>query len=404
MKNRTTTFTLLAVALLAMSPGITQAQTSLTLSLDLFYTDDSGDNTPDATSNGTWQLYALADAASEGVAGVDVSITGITGAFGNEFMANTSLTSGTPFKLDFDSGATPYDVDQDSNPATLDMIFAQVPVEGPGPQDLVYGAGVAGGASPNTDELGVVIDTSGTGMTDAILLAFGTFGAGSTPAIDMTPIVTGANIFTAQGTATSPPALGTIVAASPFTAQTRTNLTALKGDVTLDGTFVDALDFGVFATNFDSGISTDNLWQEGDLNGDKRIDAADAGEMFSSWTGDHPPAAPGSATAHYDPTTGEIEIDVNGVVNWYIEEVGGAVMTGDAPAGLLPANGLITDNDVRVGQSGFAPMSYLDHSLGNVAASGIPQSGNLRIFWNSSLGAIFSGLKSSTFQNQPPSP
>ena len=31
--------------------------------------------------------------------------------------------------------------------ATLDMIFAQVPVEGPGPQDLVYGAGVAGGAS-----------------------------------------------------------------------------------------------------------------------------------------------------------------------------------------------------------------------------------------------------------------
>ena len=148
----------------------------------------------------------------------------------------------------------------------------------------------------------------------------------------------------------------------------------------------DAADFGTLAGAF-GGVG--GTVADGDINvgggGDGFVDAADIGIMFGGWTGDHPPAGPNSATGHYDPATGEIEVDVNGVVNWYVENVGSASMTGDAPAGLPQAPGLVTDNDTRVGESAFAPFAY-SQNLGNIAAAGLPDAGTLTIFWNASLG------------------
>jgi len=153
----------------------------------------------------------------------------------------------------------------------------------------------------------------------------------------------------------------------------------------------DASDFGILAGNFGSvGTPTttdgDINWTAADANGgDDLVDAADIGVMFGTWTGDHGPAGAGEVTAHYDPATGEIEVDVNGVVNWYVEDVGSAAMTGDAPVGLPQAPGLVTDNDTRIGESAFAPFSY-SQNLGNVAATGLANDGSLQVFWNASLG------------------
>jgi len=161
---------------------------------------------------------------------------------------------------------------------------------------------------------------------------------------------------------------------------------SLPGDINGD-LAVDAADFGTLAGNFGTGT----LASEGDINsavggqGDDFVDAADIGIMFGGWTGDSPSAGAGTAAAHYDAATGEIEVDVNGVVNWYVEQVGSQSMTGDAPAGLPLAPGLVTDNDTRIGESAFAPFSY-SQNLGNVAATGILDDGSLQIFWNESLG------------------
>ena len=40
-----------------------------------------------------------------------------------------------------------------------------------------------------------------------------------------------------------------------------------------------------------------------------------------------------------------------GVNNWYVEQLGDSVMTGDAPLGLPSAGGLVTDNDTRIGET-----------------------------------------------------
>ena len=101
-----------------------------------------------------------------------------------------------------------------------------------------------------------------------------------------------------------------------------------------------------------------------------------------------PGAAPlGSAIGEYDPDTGEIVVSVSGVNNWYVEHLGTASMTGDAPLGLPNSGGLLTDNDFRVGESSFDVFSFTDLNLGNVAAPLLPADGKLQIFWNTGLGS-----------------
>ena len=154
------------------------------------------------------------------------------------------------------------------------------------------------------------------------------------------------------------------------------------GDINGD-LIVDAADLGILLSNFGSGTTV----SQGDINlaapGDDMIDAADIGVMYAAYNGDPGPATLGTATAEYDPATGQIVVSVDGVNNWYIERVSSS-LTIDAHTGLLAAS-LVTDNDTRIGESTLALFSYSDQNLGNVAEAGLPL-GDLRIYWNAGLG------------------
>ena len=115
----------------------------------------------------------------------------------------------------------------------------------------------------------------------------------------------------------------------------------LNGDGKVDAADAGAM-FGVWATDGgDSGA---------DLNGDNTVDAADAGILFAAWTGEAPAAGAGEATAAYN-TNGLIEISANGVVNAFVESASGALTPGNADA--APAGLLASDNASRVGLTGF---------------------------------------------------
>ena len=92
-------------------------------------------------------------------------------------------------------------------------------------------------------------------------------------------------------------------------------------------------------------------------------------------------------TGTYNSGTGEITVNIDGVVNWYVEHEGFDSMTGAAPMNLPGGGGLVTDNDTRIGETAFAPLTYA-FSLGNVAATGIADDGTLKIFWNATLGSV----------------
>jgi hypothetical protein len=236
------------------------AQNAVTVSLDLFYNDAAT-----TTSAGSWQLLAKVTAGgAQGLAGLDTQLSGVT--VGSEVFAapqpGFKLTylddNGTP-GVPGDDVQKPWNTNQDGNAATLDMLFGQVPVAAPGPQDLDYGVGIT---DVNVDELGATVNPPA--IANAVLLAFGTFAANSTPAIVAGQ--TKANVFTVAGVGNAPPAINTILEAT-ITTQTRNNIATLPGDVTLNKT-VNLDDLTILSTNFGQ---SNRIWQQGDLNGTKTV-------------------------------------------------------------------------------------------------------------------------------------
>jgi len=96
-------------------------------------------------------------------------------------------------------------------------------------------------------------------------------------------------------------------------------------------------------------------------------------------------ADPNSVIADYDPATGAITVSYNGVNNWYVESVT-ASLTGNSPLSLPLMPGLVSDNDFRVGESGFALATYTGADLGPIAATGLDIS-DLTVYWNAGLGS-----------------
>ena len=92
---------------------------------------------------------------------------------------------------------------------------------------------------------------------------------------------------------------------------------------------------------------------------------------------------PPPALVFYDPTTGEITVSVEGVINWYIESES-LGFTGDDPVGIPASGGLVSDTDGIIGETKFSHMSYTVN-LGNVAETSLPH-GDLSVFWNTGLG------------------
>jgi hypothetical protein len=284
----------LSLAAVALAAFATAASAqSVTLSLDIYH------DSANAARGGAWQLRAIG--SNNGIAGVD---TALNNSAAPEFTAPTPA-----FKESYDNGTKPYTTDQDGNAATLDMLFGQIPVAAPGPQTLQYAVGVNG----LPDLLGAA-GAAGAQIPNNVLLAHGTFTAGNLPSF-----VSGgseANVFTALGTATDPPAAGTIVQAA-MTTQVRTNVGQKAGDANLDG------DVDVFQFNGggDAQILTANLgksgkgiiWQSGDFNGDKDVDVfqfnggGDAQILVANLGTDQPA---GQAAAIYDFATGELTLDL----------------------------------------------------------------------------------------------
>jgi hypothetical protein len=340
MKRGLTLSLAAALAVACVSSAFAQ---SVTLSLDLFYTDPGN-----TASKGSWQLRAIG--SNEGIAGLNTQVLG--GA------ANAFFTAPAPaFKESFDGGTKPFTTDQDGNAATLDMLFAQIPVAAPGPQDLQYGVGVTGGSS---DLLGNVVDTSGTKLNNNVLLAHGNFPANSN--LSLAPGLTVANVFTALGTATNPPAVGSIVEAAVVT-QVRSNAGPLgkAGDANLDGD-VDAFQF---PNQGDAQILSSNLgksgkgilWQSGDFNADFDVDAfqfpnqGDA-QILTANLGSDAPA--GTARAIYDPSTGSLTFDVG------------------ANIGVVGLNTAGKFNGSAAGSIGAAaPVQYDANDLAYFSASGL---------------------------------
>jgi hypothetical protein len=323
---------------------------SVTLSLDLFYSNNNPAN------QGSWQLRAIG--SNQGIAAVNTQVTGVVGG-------TAIFSAPTPaFKESFDGGTKPFTTDQDGNAATLDMLFAQIPVEAPGPQTLQYNVGVSGGLA---DLLGNSVDTSGVSLPSNVLLAFGRFGAGSAPVLNAAR--SEANVFTAQGTATNPPAAGTIVAATT-SVQVRNNTSTKPGDFNLDGV-VNGLDIGPLVGNFGG---TGKLWQQGDANGDTIVNGLDIGPLVGSFGTDPGPADQSTVRGQYNALTGEIVISAKEVLNWVIQ----AADEGDIfdPSKLtLPTipGGLNTAATNVVGVGTFAPpgQTFTDHNLGAIAPKGL---------------------------------
>ena len=246
---------LCAVALAVSAFTTAQAQT-VTLSLDLFYSDPS-----DTNSAGTWQLYAKTDGANEGLSGVSVQLTGLASALASTpvFMASDGSTGW----LD-NIGTVNWDDDADSSDTTLDMVFGQVQTTG-GIQNLVYDNGKAGGTSPFDDLLNDVVDTSGANMDDALFLAFGKFAGGDDPNFGGV----GANVWTTQPV--DPNVAGDVAEATVVT-QIRDNTDTLAGDANLDKT-VNGFDIDELAPNF--GGAGPFTWQQGDFTGDFLVNGFD---------------------------------------------------------------------------------------------------------------------------------
>ncbi|MCA9260473.1 MAG: hypothetical protein KDA61_14775 [Planctomycetales bacterium] len=178
--------------------------TSVVVSLDLWLADPA-----DPNSGGEWRLLALA--SNRGLSAMDVALLNVLG--------NAAFDAPAPaFKDSFDGGDKSFDTDQDGNSATYDMLFGQVPVAAPGPQDLMYDVGVPTPLSP-ADPLHP-LNPSAINMQGAAQMASGQFAAGALP--EFVAGGTAANVFIAVGTLTDPPPIGSIVAAT-VTTQVRTN-------------------------------------------------------------------------------------------------------------------------------------------------------------------------------------
>ena len=98
------------------------------------------------------------------------------------------------------------------------------------------------------------------------------------------------------------------------------------------------------------------------------------------------PAPDGVAMGEYDPATGQIIVSATNIIGWFVEYTLADVMTGDDASGLPVNGGLVTDHDTRIGEGGLVSFSFTNLNLGNVAQTGLPDDGNLRIFWSPGLG------------------
>ncbi len=284
MHLRLRSIALVGLLCCASSSASLPAQNQVTVSLDVYFA-----NGVNLIDGGGWELVALA--SDRGLAGVRVVIDEIespifmapTGTVGSSEVAGFHETLGTvPFAGLIDVGWT--------------MLFAQIPLDAPGPQTLFYDVGVPGGATRpgengtpdvaglvpqgvpwNLDDLlgdGIDGDASNNNgeFHNGVLLAQGSISPGADPSFVAAP-APNANVFTAVGTTTTAP-IGDMRNAQVIT-MLRDSSHITPGDANMDG-FVDASDLNIWNRN---KFSTNGGWRNGDFNGDQIVDIVD----FNTW-------------------------------------------------------------------------------------------------------------------------
>ncbi len=107
--------------------------------------------------------------------------------------------------------------------------------------------------------------------------------------------------------------------------------------------------------------------------GDGIVDGQDITALISNFTGDAGPVEPGSATAQYDPATGEFNVSVDGVMSWSLNSGGQFNGNGlDGALDLLSTGGqMASANQNTVGAGSFSDtLIGSDVALGQLAEPG----------------------------------
>ncbi len=156
---------------------------------------------------------------------------------------------------------------------------------------------------------------------------------------------------------------------------------AVGGDSNADGN-VDGQDIQTLIINFNMpGDPADRNWLQSDTaggsvgRGDGNVDGQDITDLITHFTGDAGPVTDGTASAEYNPATGEFRVLVDGVMNWSLISDGLFTDAGLAAASdVLPlgdASNMASLNENTVGEGGFnTTMTYAEVILGQLVATG----------------------------------
>ena len=136
--------------------------------------------------------------------------------------------------------------------------------------------------------------------------------------------------------------------------------------------FIDGQDITTLIINFNR---RDALFHEADSNGDHIVDGQDITALITNFSGNAKVSNVASASAEYNPTTGEFAVSVDSVMSWTIRSEAQFIHADPGVlGGALPADdgwSLLSANENTIGEGRFdGPISYADVSLGRLAAPG----------------------------------
>jgi len=179
----------------------------------------------------------------------------------------------------------------------------------------------------------------------------------------------------------NPPAPGSVPEIENFSKVTGDFFIALSGDANGDGA-VNGLDVGIMAGNWTGhqfNPTPDKTWTQGDVaggpydRGDGQVNLFDFMALLENFNRADPGVTDGSATAVYDPATGEFSVSVDGVTAWALSADGGldGADVADVAAALSSSEGtLVSANTDAVGEGSLGGLLYGDLELGQLVTPG----------------------------------
>jgi len=178
-----------------------------------------------------------------------------------------------------------------------------------------------------------------------------------------------------------PPGEGGVLDAENFAKTTGDFFVALSGDNNGDGA-VNGSDVAAMIVNWTGNLwkpAPNKTWLEGDVTGgpsdrgDGQVNLLDFMVLLQNYNKADPGVAEGSATAVYDPATGEFTVSVEGVMAWALW--GDGQLTGKDIQGVSAAlpcgeDSLVSANGDAVGEGSLVGLLSYDVELGQLVEPG----------------------------------